>query len=68
MRATELGGCEIPVGEVGGFLQLGVAVGAKGGVGDVGAGGDVGCHVWVGGDVEVGGHDDGDAVCEDVGG
>ena len=49
-------------------MQLGVAVGARGVVGEVGAGGDVGCHVWGGGDVETGGNDDGDAICDGVSG
>lgn len=66
---AEFGGGEVPVCEVGCFLQFGVAVGGWGvGGGEVGAGGDVGCYVWVCGDVEVGGDDDGDAVCEGVGG
>ena len=65
---AEFGGREVPVCKVGGFLQLGVAVGAWGVVGEVGAGGDVGCHVWGGGDVETGRDDDGDAVCEGVSG
>ena len=68
VRGAELGGGQVPAGEVGSFLQLGVAVGGRGVVaGEVGARGDVGGHVGVGGDVEVGGHDDGDAVCEGVG-
>ena len=61
---AEFGGREVPVCEVGCFLEFGVAVGARGVVGEVGAGGDVGCYVWVGGDVEAGRNDDGDAVCK----
>ncbi len=64
LRGAEFGGREVPVGEVGGFLEFGVAVGGRGVGRDVGAGGDVGGCVWVGGDVEVGGDDDGDAACE----
>ena len=69
LRGAEFGGCEVPVGEVGGFLQLGVAVRGWGvGGSEVGAGRDVGGHVWVGGDIEAGGDDDGNAICEGVGG
>ena len=68
MRGAELGGCQVPAHEVGGFLQLSVAVGARGVDGEVGAGGDVGGRVWVGGDVEAGRNDDGNAICGSVGG
>ena len=67
MGGAELRGGEVPVGEVGGFLQLGIAVGGRGVVGEVGAGGDAGGNVWVGGEVETGGDDDRDAACEGVG-